>query len=155
MPLSIIWSMAVIAVQLFPLSITTVGKSWWGEMLPRGGLSVPWNPEINELYFSQHLDLSLRKKKKEKAWDTAKCVRQMWLENLPEVPAGFVLAFLERLKTRMAALNLIYVISCLLALLTGHLLSTLLCPPNAFFFPSLHFFSSFLIWTFHEMKQKY
>lgn len=85
----------------------------------------------------------LKEKKKKKASDTAKCVRQMWLENLPEVPAGFVLAFLERLKTRMAALNLIYVISCLLALLTGHLLSTLLCPPNAFFFLPFIFFLQF------------
>lgn len=63
----------------------------------------------------------------------------MWLEKLPEVPAGFILAFLERLKTRMTALNLICVISCLLALLTGHLLSTLLCPSNVGFgfFPSI------------------
>lgn len=82
----------------------------------------------------------LKKRKKKEVSDTAKCVRQMWLEKLPEVPAGFILAFLERLKTRMAALNLICVISCPLALLTGHLLSTLLCHSNgtAFeFFPSI------------------
>lgn len=67
----------------------------------------------------------------------------MWLENLPEVPAGFVLAFLETLKTQMAPLNLIYVISCLLALLMGHLLSTLLCPLNVVFSSSFQYFLHF------------
>lgn len=104
-----------------------------------------WNKWII-LFLAVRLFLKKRKKKK---YHTAKCVRQMWLEKLPEVPAGFILAFLERLKTRMAALNLIYVISCLLALLTGHLLSTLLCPSCWFWVFSFNFPSILLIFNTH------
>lgn len=154
MPLSIIWSMAVIAVQLFLLSITTVGKSWWGEMLPRGGLSVPWNPEINELYFSQHLDLSLRKKKKKSIRHSQ--MRQADVAGEPTWGASWICTSIlgETEDTNGCfEFNICYFLPAGVTYGTFAVHSAV--PSECFFFPSLHFFSSVLIWTFHEMKQKY